>query len=250
MKSIIFSAGIGTRLRPLTDKMPKALVPVGDVPMLERVIGQLKSAGITEFVVNVHHFAPQIEQFLKENSNFGVKIDISREMSEPLETGGGIKKAEPWLSDSLFLLHNVDMFHNLDLKPFMEEAQKQISGEEKALAMLLVTDPKDSGRHLYFDEKMCLHGWMDTRTQSKKSPYPNFDPSLYQGFAFCGIHIISPEIFPLMSSWPEKFSIIDFYLSVADKFRIKAFYLPELKIIDIGSLEKLREANEMLLAST
>ena len=90
MKAMIFAAGLGTRLRPLTDRMPKALVPVGGVPMLERVIGKLKAAGFTEFVVNVHHFASQIEDFLAENCNFGVHIDISRETDHPLETGGGI----------------------------------------------------------------------------------------------------------------------------------------------------------------
>ena len=119
MKAMIFAAGLGTRLRPLTDSMPKALVPVGGIPMLQRVMMKLKAAGIREFVVNVHHFAQQIEDFLAKNGDFGVHVDISREPGQPLETGGGIRKAEPFLKGGRFLVHNVDMLSDLDVGSFL-----------------------------------------------------------------------------------------------------------------------------------
>ena len=121
MKAMIFAAGLGTRLRPLTDSMPKALVKVGGVPMLERVILSLKASGIDSFVVNVHHYADMIESFLEENNNFGVKIDISREEPQALETGGGIRKAAPLLRGSgRFLVYNVDILSDLNLKRLKE----------------------------------------------------------------------------------------------------------------------------------
>ena len=117
MKALIFAAGLGTRLRPLTDKMPKALVPVAGAPMLERVICKLREAGLGPFVVNVHHFAEQIEDFLSENGNFDTQLALSRETAEPLETGGGIKHAAPLLAsqEGRFLVHNVDILSDLDL---------------------------------------------------------------------------------------------------------------------------------------
>lgn len=239
MKAMIFAAGLGTRLRPLTDMMPKALVPVGGVPMLQRVIGKLKSAGFSEFVVNVHHFAPMIEAFLADNGNFGVHVDISRETAEPLETGGGIRKAEPFLRGGRFLVHNVDILSNLDLGWFLA------SDSEDSLATLLVTDSEDADRFLLFDDDMRLAGWTNVRTGEIKSPYPDFDPSRFRRLSFCGIHILSPEVFRLMRPWPGKFSIIDFYLAAAATHCIRGVYAPDLKLIDIGSPQKLAEANSL-----
>ena len=242
MKAMIFAAGLGTRLRPLTDRMPKALVPVGGVPMLERVIVKLKAAGFTEFVVNVHHFASQIEDFLAENRNFGVHIDISRETEQPLETGGGIRRAEPFLKGGRFLVHNVDMLSDLDVRKFMA------ADDPASLATLLVTDSEDADRFLLFDDSMRLAGWTNVRTGEVRSPYPDFDPSKCRRLSFCGIHIISPEVFELMRGWPEKFSITDFYLNMAATRKIRAVYAPGLKVIDIGSPEKLEEAGRSLAA--
>lgn len=239
MKAMIFAAGLGTRLRPLTDKMPKALVPVGGVPMLERVILKLKSAGFTEFVVNVHHFASQIEEFLEKNGNFGVHIEISEEIAEPLETGGGIRKAESLLGGGRFLVHNVDMLSNLDVQRFLS------ADRDDALATLLVTDSEDADRFLLFDDDMRLAGWTNVRTGEVKSPYPGFDPSRCSRLSFCGIHVLSPDVFPMMRQWPAKFSIIDFYLAVAAEHRIRGVYVPDLKIIDIGSPQKLAEADSL-----
>ena len=241
MKAMIFAAGPGTRLRPLTDRMPKALVPVGGVPMLERVIMKLKAAGFTGFVVNVHHFASQIEDFLAENRNFGVHIDISRETEQPLETGGGIRRAEPFLKGGRFLVHNVDMLSDLDVRKFMA------ADDPASLATLLVTDSEDADRFLLFDDSMRLAGWTNVRTGEVRSPYPDFDPSKCRRLSFCGIHIISPEVFELMRGWPEKFSITDFYLRFAAAQEIRGVYVPDLRIIDIGSPGKLAEAERLCL---
>lgn len=241
MKAMIFAAGLGTRLRPLTDRMPKALVPVGGVPMLERVIVKLKAAGFTGFVVNVHHFASQIEDFLAENRNFGVHIDISRETEQPLETGGGIRRAEPFLKGGRFLVHNVDMLSDLDVRKFMA------ADDPASLATLLVTDSEDADRFLLFDDSMRLAGWTNVRTGEVRSPYPDFDPSKCRRLSFCGIHIISPEVFELMRGWPEKFSITDFYLRFAAAQEIRGVYVSDLRIIDIGSPGKLAEAERLCL---
>ena len=242
MKALIFAAGLGTRLRPLTDRMPKALVPVAGVPMLQRVLFKLRDAGIDSFVVNVHHFAEQIEDFLTENGNFGVPVAISREEREPLETGGGIKHAAPLLAspEGRFLVHNVDILSDLDIRWLL--AQDAL---ENLATLLLVDAPAD--RYLLFDEDMRLAGWTNVRTGEVKSPYlPDFDPSRYPSkyrrYSFCGIHIVSEAVFGMMASWPEKFSIIDFYLQACAAGTIRGVVAPDLQLIDIGSPEKLAEA--------
>ena len=240
MKALIFAAGLGTRLRPITDTMPKALVPVGGVPMLQRVLCKLRDAGIDSFVVNVHHFAEQIEDFLADY-DFGVPVAISREEREPLETGGGIKHAAPLLASPAgrFLVHNVDILSDLDVRWFLGQDDPQ------SLATLLLIDaPAD--RYLLFDDEMCLVGWTNVRTGEVKSPFlPDFDPAKYRRYSFCGIHIVSEAVFGRMASWPDKFSIIDFYLQQAAENKIRGVLAPDLHLIDIGSPAKLAEANEV-----
>ena len=242
MKALIFAAGLGTRLRPLTDTMPKALVPVAGVPMLERVLCKLRDAGLDSFVVNVHHFAEQIERFLAEKDNFGVPVAISREEREPLETGGGIRHAAPLLASPAgrFLVHNVDILSDLDVRWFLAQDDPQ------SLATLLLVDaPAD--RYLLFDDGMRLVGWTNVRTGEVKSPFlPDFDPLKYRRYSFCGIHIVSEAVFDRMASWPEKFSIIDFYLQQAAENKIRGVLAPDLHLIDIGSPAKLAEANALL----
>lgn len=239
MKALVFAAGLGTRLRPLTDNMPKALVKVGGVPMLERVIRKLQGAGCDEFVVNVHHFAPMIQKFLADNDNFGSKIDVSVEEDHPLETGGGIKNAERLLSPGCFLAHNADILSDADLALFVSRAHKG------ALANLLVTD-QPAQRCFLFDDSMRLCGWINNSTSEVRSPYKDFDPSKYRQLSFCGIHLISDAIFPLMAGWPEVFSITDFYLSVCDRYPIYGIEAAGISVIDIGSPEKLAQAQTMV----
>ena len=242
MKALIFAAGLGTRLRPLTDTMPKALVPVAGVPMLERVLCKLRDAGLDSFVVNVHHFAEQIERFLAENGNFGVPVAISREEREPLETGGGIRHAAPLLASPAgrFLVHNVDILSDLDVRWFLAQ------DDPESLATLLLIDAPADRYHL-FDDEMRLVGWTNVRTGEVKSPFlPDFDPSKYRRYSFCGIHIVSEAVFDKMAAWPEKFSIIDFYLQQAAENKIRGVLAPDLHLIDIGSPAKLAEANALL----
>ena len=238
MKALIFAAGLGTRLRPLTDTMPKALVPVAGVPMLQRMLCKLRDAGLGPFVVNVHHFAGQIERFLAENEGFGAQVEISREAAEPLETGGGIRRAAPLLASDQgrFLVHNVDILSDLDIRWFLGQ------DDPESLATLLLVDA-EADRYLLFDDDMRLAGWTNVRTGEVKSPYlPDFDPARYHRYSFCGIHIVSDAVFERMASWPDKFSIIDFYLQQAAESTIRGVVAPDLHLIDIGSPAKLEEA--------
>lgn len=241
MKALVFAAGLGTRLRPLTDTMPKALVPVRGVPMLERVMRKLIAAGFDSFVVNAHHFSDMIVRFLEDNSGFGADVSVSVEEGQPLETGGGIRKAAPLLGPGRFLVHNVDMLTDLDVKWFVG---KDVPG---SLATLLLVDA-EADRYLLFDGEMRLAGWMNVRTGEVKSPYPDFDPSRCRRYSFCGIHIISDDVFALMEDWSEKFSIIDFYLKECADYPICGVVAKDLKIIDIGSAQKLAEAEASDLA--
>ncbi len=241
MKAMIFAAGLGTRLRPLTDTKPKALVSVGDVPMLERVILKLKAAGVDEIVVNVHHFASQIEDFLAARKNFGIRIDVSQEDREALETGGGIRHAAPLLKGcGRFVVHNVDILSDLNLGWFLSQDSPD------SLATLLLRESDSEDRYLLFDTEMRLAGWTNLRTGEVKSPFPDFDPSQLRRLSFCGIQILSEEVLSMMEEWPEKFSIIDFYLAAAASGRVRGVLASGLKLIDIGSPEKLSEADRLV----
>lgn len=236
MRAMIFAAGLGTRLRPITDTVPKALVPVGGVPMLGRVINKLKAGGVGSFVVNACHLSSKIREYLQEN-DFGVPVLLSLEADgQPLETGGGIKHAAPLLEGcGRFLVHNVDILSNLDVPWFLS------CDREDSLATLLVVDRK-ADRYLLFDPDMRLCGWTDARTGEVRSPYAGLDPSSCRKLSFCGIHIMSPGILKLMEGWPDHFGIIDFYLSVCAGHAVRGVVADGLDITDIGSPETLAEA--------
>lgn len=237
MKAMIFAAGLGTRLKPLTDSCPKALVEVGGRPMLEHLIHKLKAAGVDHIVMNIHHLGQQIIDFLKAHENFGVRIDLSDERGELLDTGGGIKKACPFLEGrEPFLVHNVDVASDLDLKAFWKE--HCASG---ALASLLLGQ-RNTTRYLLFDEQNCLKGWKNCQTGEFKFCDKDVRATDYRSFAFNGIHVLSPEIFQRMKDWEGKFSIIDFYLSIAADTNIRGCYKPAVKWMDMGKPEALEKA--------
>lgn len=239
MKAMILAAGLGTRLRPLTDTTPKALVRVNGRTLLEHVTSNLEKAGFERFVVNVHHLAGQIEEYLAENPELGAKFEVSRE-SELLDTGGGIKHARPYLDAcGHFLVHNVDIFSNLDLRKMVASAP------EDALSMLLVSERKTS-RYLLFDDSLRLVGWTNVDTGEVKSPYGKIDPSSCRKLAFGGIHYLSDKVFPLMENWPDKFSIIDFYLQNAKNHPVYAYVQDDLKLIDVGKASVLDRVSEFL----
>ncbi len=236
MKALIFAAGLGTRLKPLTDTMPKALVPIAGVPLLEHLILKMKAAGVDEIVVNVHHFADQIIDFLKQKNNFGIRIHISDERDELLETGGGIRKAAHFFTtDEPILVHNVDILSNVDLAQFYAQHN------DGALATLLVSGRKSS-RYLCFDDERRLAGWVNVTTEAVKSPYDDFDAERYQKLAFAGIQVVSPRIFELMNGWTGAFSIIDFYLAMAAQERIVGLEDAHLQLLDVGKIDVLHDA--------
>lgn len=240
-QAMIFAAGLGTRLKPLTDTMPKALVPVGGKPLLWHVLQKLKAAGFERIVINVHHFAQQIIDYLKANDNFGIDIRISDETEMLLETGGGIKKALPLFDqDSPILIHNVDILSNIDLNSVYEEA---VSTNVDAL---LLVSWRKTKRYLLFDDEMILDGWTNIETGEVKSPYPALDPTDMKQLAFSGIHILSPHIFPLFNDMPDRFGIIDFYLKYCHQCAFMGKNLKDLKLMDVGKIDTLSEAETFI----
>ena len=238
---MIFAAGTGSRLKPYTDHIPKALIPIDGKPMLEHIILKLKAAGFTEIIINVHHLGEQIIEFLAGKDNFGITIHISDERDYLLDTGGGIKHAAQFLQgDEPFLVHNVDIISNVDLK-----ALYQHHLDTNPLATLLVSK-RDTSRYLLFNKENKLSGWRTKETGEVKSYYPDFDPSIHNEFAFNGIHVISPQIFEWMDEWTGKFSIINFYLAVCAKTPIQAFEQADLRILDIGKPDALELAQDFI----
>ena len=237
MKTMIFAAGLGTRLKPMTDTMPKALVPVGGRPLLQILLEKLARHGCTEAVINVHHFADMIEEWCASHDT-GVSIRFSDERAELLETGGGIRHAMPMLSGGRFLIHNVDILSNADLTQFYAQ------GEGRA-ATLLVSERKTQ-RYLLFDESMRLVGWINEATGQVKSPYPDLQPDKCRRYAFSGIHQIDPVLFPRFEGWPAKFSIIDFYLSICSEVPIYGYVQEGFRLMDVGKLDTLAQAEVFL----
>lgn len=240
MKAFILAAGLGTRLKPWTLKHPKALVPVGGVPMLKRVIDSLISQGFDELVINVHHFAEQIEAFLLSHE-FAADITISDERSNLLDTGGCIKHAFDLLfeHDDRVLIHNVDILSNANLRHLMS-----FSEESRADACLLISR-RESSRKLFFDNSMKLHGWQNIKTGELKNISDIEQLNTLHEFAFSGIHVISKNLAAKMENYPSKFSIIDFYLEECFKNNIIGKADESLKLIDIGKPETLTQANEI-----
>ena len=246
---MILAAGLGTRLKPLTDTMPKALVPVGGRPLLDLNIRKLQSQGYDRFVVNIHHFAQQIVNYVGQQ-DYAPLVHFSDETEALLETGGGLKKAAPlFVDDEPVLIHNVDILDNVDYDWFSRQHQ---ADED---AVLLVSRRKTK-RYLLFDNAMRLMGWKNVETGEVKSPYEYIRRTgLSQHgeplnmFAFSGIHSFSPRLFPLMERFPERFSIIDFYLSVCHRSHIVGLVKDDLQVLDVGKLDSLHEA-EQFLATT
>lgn len=236
MKAMIFAAGLGTRLRPLTDTCPKALVPVSGKPLLQRVIEHLKDHGITEAVINIHYLGEQIREFLQHHQNFGLRIGISDETDRILETGGGLWQARHFFDDgNPFLVCNADILTNIDIRKFRESHEQQ-----DGLATLAVRK-RDSSRLLLFDDTGRLCGWKNTKSGELRLPR---HADLLNEFAFSGYHIIDPEIF----SYPTRtgvFSMTDWYLDLCASHDICQYDHSEDIWIDIGSAERLAQAGEL-----
>lgn len=236
---MIFAAGLGTRLKPFTDTLPKALVPVRGEPLLHHVISKLRLAGIDDLVINIHHFADQIRAYLAANQSFGANIALSEEQPVLLETGGGILHARGLLlagveEDAPFLVHNVDILSDLDINWFLSRWRAD------ALAVLLVSS-RQTQRYLLFDDNMRLVGWTNTATGEVRTPFEGLDSSGCRRYAFSGIHLISGRVFSVMEDerMPERFPIMDFYLKVAAAHAIYGVLVRDLNIVDVGKAETL-----------
>lgn len=235
MKAMVLAAGLGTRLRPLTNTRPKALVEVNGHSLLELTLARLRSFGISEVIINVHHFADMMLDYLNTHQNFGMRIEISRE-PELLDTGGGIKKAA-WFfleggSDEPFIVHNVDVITNIDLDRMLE-----FHRQHQALATVAV-QKRETSRYLLFDDQLQLCG----RRIGKETTelVPGSQPK--HELAFACIHVISPHLLPMLKE-EGAFSIIPTYLRLAaEGKKILAFRADDSYWRDVGSPEHLAQA--------
>ena len=250
MKAMIFAAGLGTRLKPLTDTLPKALVPLAGKTLLQWQIEKLKTAGITDIVINVHHFSDMIINYLHDNDNFGCRIAVSDERDMLLETGGGLRKAEALLRSGVqefrssgegILVCNVDILSNIDIPTLLNAYNPDEMG-------VVVVSERDTQRYLLFDDNNRLCGWTNIATGEVRGPisnnqYPIANP---RSLAFSGMQVLNPRIFEAMdkvvAEKGEKFSLIDLYLSIAEKEILKAFIPENYRMMDVGKINQLSEA--------
>ncbi len=239
---MIFAAGLGTRLRPLTDTMPKALVPLNGKTLLQYQIEKLQAAGINDIIINVHHFPEQIVAYLREHDNFGCTIAISDESKMLLETGGGLRKAAWFFKETLnaqlssepFLVCNVDILSNIDIPALM------VAHRPEDIATVVVSE-RDTQRYLLFDDQLRMQGWTNIKTGEVRPASLIHHPSLTQ-LAFSGMQILSPRIFEKMDAFPEKFSLIDLYVSLCQTEQIRAFVPKDYRMMDVGKIDHIHEA--------
>ena len=270
MKAMIFAAGLGTRLKPLTDTLPKALVPLAGKTLLQWQIERLKAAGITDIVVNVHHFPDMIINYLRENDNFGCRIAVSDERDMLLETGGGLRKAKSLLlgsgsresrnNDEPILICNVDILSNIDIPTLLNAYNPDEMG-------VVVVSSRDTQRYLLFDHDNRLRGWTNIATGEvrpaslvsslnilpptgeadlRAKPTYQLQRSDLSPLAFSGMQVLNPRIFDAMdkvvAEKGDKFSLIDLYLSIAEKEILRAFIPENYRMMDVGKIAQLSEA--------
>lgn len=254
--AMIFAAGLGTRLRPLTNDRPKALVEVEGKTLLEHNILKLKAAGFEHIVVNVHHFGEQIISFLQAHDNFGLDIRVSDERQQLLDTGGGIKAAIPLFDEQApILIHNVDIISDIDLHHLYEQhLVSAVQDSDKPYGATLAVNQRNTQRYLLFDPRYSLCGWTNVSTGDLKPA--TFSLGVGSGairldemhrFAFSGIHVVDPQLFPFLVERPDAaFPIMDFYLNICQQVRLKAVDVTGTPWVDCGKPESLEKAAEIL----
>lgn len=250
MKAMIFAAGLGTRLKPLTDTLPKALVPLAGKTLLQWQIEKLKAAHITDIVINVHHFPDMIINYLKENDNFGCNILVSDERDMLLETGGGLRKAEALLSSGVqefrssgegILICNVDILSNIDIPTLLQAYNPEEMG-------IVVVSQRDTQRYLLFNEENRLCGWTNIATGEVRGPLSDnrYPIANTRKLAFSGMQVLNPRIFDCMDEIVkqkgDKFSLIDLYLNIAQKEILRAYIPENYRMMDVGKINQLSEA--------
>ncbi|GAA4320760.1 nucleotidyltransferase family protein [Flaviaesturariibacter amylovorans] len=235
MKAMIFAAGLGTRFKPWTDQHPKALAVVNGKTLLQRAVEYLQQYGINEVVVNVHHFAEQVEQAVAESKGWGSRIHISDERDELLDTGGGMLKAKQWLETGTFVTLNVDILSDANLKDFLVEHQQDNA------VITLATSDRDSSRKLIFNKYDRLCGWRNESSGEEKIVLEAKDhfPKAYSGMA-----IFEPAVFNL-TKLTGKFSLIDLYLELAHDNKISSWDHSGTKLLDVGKPGSVEEAERI-----
>lgn len=234
---MIFAAGLGTRLQPLTNSTPKALVKLNGIPLLEVIINRLIKYNFDEIIINIHHFAGQIKDFIFSKNNFGIRVEFSDETGQLLDTGGGLKKASWFFDDGKpFLVHNVDVLSDINLKDAMKYHCKN-----NALATLAVRN-RATSRYFLFDKNNILCGWENVKTGKR---IITNQKEKYFPLAFSGIHIIEPSIYKYISE-NGKFSIVDVYLELAKNQKIVAYKHDDSIWFDLGRKENLIEAERIM----
>jgi len=233
---MIFAAGLGTRLRPITNDRPKALAEINGIPLLEIIIRRLINFGFDEIIINVHHFADKVLEFLDSKKNFGINLQVSDEREELLDTGGGLKKASWFFEDKKpFLVHNVDTITNIDLLEYYNYHIKN-----NALATLLVRH-RPGSRFFLFNEKNKLCGWENVI--SKEKILVDDQHGRIERIAFSCLHIIDPSIFQFINE-DGCFSIIDVYLRLAKEHNIYGYVDDDSYWLDVGTPEKLQRGEK------
>ena len=260
MKAMIFAAGLGTRLKPLTDVLPKALVPISGKPLLEHTCRKLMRSGINDCVINVHHFADKIEEWVMNQEWMSttvtagesqMSVQFSDERSRLLETGGAILKARPYLEGcGRFLIHNVDILSDCDIRWLESQVRPD------AVATLLVSARKSSRYFLFHPDTMRLIGWKNVNTGDQILVDPQVDPEKCAALAFSGIHILSDKVLALMDEYAResglendngtRFPIKDFYLWAASRTPIYGVKAESLRLLDVGKLDAIAPAEEFV----
>ena len=253
MQAMIFAAGLGTRLKPLTDTLPKALVPLAGKTLLQWQVEKLKAAGITDIVVNVHHFPDMIIDYLRQHDYFGCTIQVSDERDMLLETGGGLRKAEAMFrssgvqefrsSEEGILVCNVDILSNIDIPTLLQAYNPEEMG-------VVVVSERDTQRYLLFDEENRLCGWTNIATGEVKGEEAirRLGDEAMKKLAFSGMQVLNPRVFDCMDEIVEKkgekFSLIDLYLNIAEKEILRAYIPENYRMMDVGKIAQLSEAEE------
>lgn len=246
MKALIFAAGLGTRLKPLTDTMPKALVPLAGKTLLQWQVEKLRDAGITDIFVNVHHFPDLIIETVRQNEGWSTSVTISDERDMLLDTGGGLKKI---VNEQLKTINepvlacNVDILSNIDIKALI------VRYESTGLSQLVVSDRKTQ-RYLLFDETGMLRGWTNIKTGERKPQNLPSSITNYRQLAFSGMQILNPEVLARLNEMTQnKFSLIDFYLHLCETNSLTSHESPLLayipsnyRMMDVGKIEQIQEA--------
>lgn len=240
MKTVIFAAGLGTRLKPLTDTMPKALVPLAGKPLLQWQVEKLRDAGITDIIVNVHHFPDMIIDTIRANQAWGCNIMISDERNQLLDTGGGLKKmyhAQLIKPDEPVLACNVDILSNIDIKALIAQYEKT------GISQLVVSD-RQTQRYLLFDEQNYLCGWTNIATgEMKPSSLQGGEGGRLRHLAFSGMQVLSPDALVRLAQREEdKFSLISSYLDIMQEIPLQAYIPSDYRMMDVGKIDQISEA--------